>query len=294
VKKILILGGDGMLGHKAYQVFSKDFDTWATFLDFNESLRQTGIFDEKKVFSKIDVFQFDSLMKVIDEVRPDFIFNGIGMIKQREEAKIPKVPIYLNSLFPHLLAEYCEKTGPKLIHVSTDCVFSGEKGNYVEDDFPDAEDFYGRTKFLGEINYGNALTLRTSLIGRELFSGVSLVDWFLAQENKSVHGYVNAIYTGLTTIAFCYELKRMMIEFSELRGLYHLSSEKINKFQLLCLIQDLYGLHIEIQPDYDFFCDRSLDSTKYRNLTKFVPHSWEEMIKEMFLDPTPYKRWRGK
>jgi dTDP-4-dehydrorhamnose reductase len=294
MKKILVLGGEGMLGHKIYKIFSKEYDTYATFLDFSEILKQTGIFNELKVFSKINVFQFGTLKKTMDEVQPDFIINCIGMIKQREGAKIPKISIYLNSFFPHLLAEYCKKTGSKLIHVSTDCVFSGKKGGYREDDFSDAEDLYGRTKYLGEVNYGNALTYRTSLIGQELFSTVSLVEWFLSQEHKSVSGYVNSIFTGLTTIAFGRELKRMVNEFPELKGLYHLSSEKINKFELLNLIKNIFKLEIDILPDYDFFCDRSLDSTKYRGLTKFVPSSWEEMIREMSSDPTPYKRWREK
>lgn len=292
MKKVLVLGGEGMLGHKAYQILSQEYDTYATFLDFSEIHRKTGIFDEQKALPKINVFEFDILKKALDKVQPDFIINCIGMIKQRDGSKIPRVTIYLNSLFPHLLAEYCERAGPKLIHVSTDCVFSGKKGGYREEDFPDAEDLYGRTKFLGEVNYGKALTLRTSLIGRELFSNISLVEWFLSQEHKTVPGYVNAIFSGLTTIAFAREVKRMVSEFPELKGLYHLSAEKINKFQLLNLIKASFKLDIDIQPGYDFFCDRSLDSGKYRSLTKFVPPSWEEMIREMSLDPTPY--WREK
>lgn len=294
MKKILILGGDGMLGHKAYQILSRDFDTFATVINFHDKLRQIKIFDDKRIFNKVDAFNFNLIEKIIIELRPDFIINCIGIIKQLKESKNPKISIYINSLLPHLLAECCKKTDSKLIHISTDCVFSGKKGNYVEEDLSDAEDLYGKTKYLGEINYGTTLTLRTSIIGQELFTSHALFEWFLSQKNKSVNGYVNAIYTGLTTIAFCNEIKRIINEYPKLAGLYHVSSEKIDKFQLLCLIRDTYKLNIKVRKYYDFYCDRSLDSTRYRRKTKFVPPSWKKMIKEMFLDSTQYNKRRKK
>lgn len=287
--RILILGGDGMLGHKAYQILSGYFDTYVTFRNFNKRLKQTNIFDEKKVLDKIDAFKIESVKKVIRRVNPDFIINCIGIIKQSKEAKNPKISIYINSLFPHLLAEYCSAVDSKLIHISTDCVFSGKKGDYTEDDFSDAEDLYGRTKYLGEINYGNSLTIRTSILGHELFTNLSLVEWFLSQENKVVNGYTNAIYTGFPTVTLCYEIVRLINNYPNLTGIFHISSEKISKYDLLTIIKKAYDFNVRINPYNDFYCDRSLNSEKYRKLTNFRPQAWEDMIIQMYKDKLNYK-----
>lgn len=282
-----------MLGHKAYQILSKDFDAYVTFRRFSVQLKNTKIFDEKKVFDNVDAFRFHKIINVIDKVKPQIILNCIGIIKQSKEVVNQKFLIYINSLLSHLLAEYCEKVKAKLIHISTDCVFSGKKGNYTEEQVSDAEDLYGKTKFLGEVSYGNNLTLRTSIIGRELFSNLSLVDWFLSQESKTVNGYTNAIYTGVTTITLCNEIKRIINKIPYLSGIYHISAEKISKFDLLNLIKNVYNLNTEIKHYNDFYCDRSLDSTKYRKETNFHPPSWEKMIREMYCDSTSYHLWRN-
>jgi len=287
--RVLILGGEGMVGHKAYQVLSEYFDTYVTFRNFNQRLKRTDIFDEKKIFDKIDANEIESVKKAINRVKPDFVFNCIGIIKQLKEAKNPKITIYINSLFPHFLAEYCAIVGSKLIHISTDCVFSGKKGDYMEDDFSDAEDLYGRTKYLGEINYGNSLTIRTSIIGHELFTNLSLVEWFLSQENKIVNGYANAIYTGFPTVTLCYEIVRLINNYTNLRGIFHISSEKISKYDLLTIIKKVYDFNVEIKPYNDLYCDRSLNSEKYRKLTNFRPQTWEDMIIQMYKDKLNYK-----
>jgi len=282
--KVLILGGDGMLGHKAYQVFSKEFDTYATFLDFNDRLEQTNIFNKNRIFNNVNAFDFDSIGKAFTISKPDFIFNCIGIIKQLKESKNHKTSIYINSLLPHLLADLCDKENSKLIHISTDCIFSGKIGNNKENDFSDAEDLYGKTKYLGEVNYGKSLTVRTSIIGHELFSNLSLVDWFLSQKNKVVYGYTNAIYTGFPTVVFCNEIKRIIKDYPKLSGLYNLSSGLISKYDLLNIINDVYQLNVEIIPNDDYFCDRSIDSTKYKELTHFTTATWNILIKEMYND----------
>jgi dTDP-4-dehydrorhamnose reductase len=291
MKKILILGGSGMLGHKAYQVFSKEFEVWATFRQFDERLRQTNIFDASSVLIA-DAFDFESVKRAIDAVRPDVVLNCIGIIKQTKEAKQHRVSIYINSLFPHLVAEYCDAHGAKLIHISTDCVFSGKKGNYTELDPSDAEDLYGKTKFLGEVSTGNALTLRTSIIGNELFTTLSLLDWFLSQDGKTVNGYTNAIYTGFTNLALCAEIKRIILNYPNLSGLYQVSSEKINKFELLLLIKEIYGLNISVVPFADFHCDRSLNSAVYRQMTNFQPPTWHDMITNLHKDKRTTYSWK--
>jgi dTDP-4-dehydrorhamnose reductase len=292
MKKLLILGGAGMLGHKAYQILSKDFDTHVTFRNYSDRLRRSGLFPESAVMDRIDAFEVDTVKAAIEAIRPDFVLNCIGVIKQLKEAQDPAITEHINAFLPHRIAEFCSASNAKLVHISTDCVFSGRKGDYTEADTSDAEDLYGQTKYRGEVSDGNHLTLRTSIIGRELFSEVSLVDWFLAQRNTSAQGYVNAIYSGFTTIAFCREIGRVLTEFPSLNGLYQVSSEKISKYDLLLLINEIFSLNIRITPYHYFHCDRSLASGRYRSATGFIPPPWPRMIQEMYDDPTPYSNWR--
>jgi len=282
--KVLIIGGSGMMGHKAYQLFSTVFETWVTFRKFSEELNNTGLFDPSTRIDHVDVFSIESVEKAIITSQPDVVLNCVGVIKQLKDASNSKISIYINALFPHLLAEICGNRNIRLIHISTDCVFSGNSGMYTEADPSDAKDLYGRSKFLGELNYPRCLTLRTSIIGHELFSNVSLVDWFISQNRKEVHGYKKAIYTGFPTSFFAGELIRIIKEFPQLSGLYHVSSERISKFDLLTLIKDFYKLDITILPEQTFFCDRSLDSSVYRAETGFKPPAWTAMIADMFQD----------
>jgi len=287
--KVLILGGSGMLGHKAYQLFSENFDTYVTFRNYSAKLKNTKLYEVDHVLDNVDALDFKIVENIINTIAPNVVLNCIGIIKQLPEAQNAKKSIFINALFPHLLTECCEKIGTKLIQISTDCVFSGKKGNYSENDLSDATDLYGKTKFLGEIYYNNALTIRTSIIGHELFSDLSLVDWFLSNRGKSINGFSNAIYTGLPTITFVKEIIRIIKKYPKLTGLYNLSSNKISKYNLLRLIKEVYKLDIEIIPYDNFKVDRSLDSTPYRNLTGFIPLIWEEMVQEMYYDYLNYR-----
>jgi dTDP-4-dehydrorhamnose reductase len=225
-------------------------------------------------------------------VRPDVILNCVGVIKQLDAAKDARASIYTNALFPHLLAAEATERGARVIHVSTDCVFSGERGSYRETDFADARDLYGRTKLLGELPAPH-LTMRTSIVGRELFSSLSLLDWFLSQRGRRVRGFQRAIYSGFSTIALSREIARVISDRPKLAGLYHVSSEPIAKYDLLHLWRSAYGVDIEIEPDDAFLCDRSLLSGRYRADAGFTPPSWPEMVDEMARDATPYARIRG-
>jgi len=292
VKNILLLGGSGMLGHKLYQVLSNEFNVKVTFRKFNKSFNTTSMFRPPDIVDNIDALDFESIQRTFFNFRPDIIINCIGIIKQLKQAQNYKLTIYINSLFPHLLAELCQQNGSRLIHISTDCVFSGQIGMYTESSRSDAEDLYGRTKFLGEVNYMPGLTIRTSIIGHELTSNVSLVDWFISNKNGRVAGFGNAIYTGFPTVTFAREILRIIKDYNEITGLYNVSSEPISKYELLKIINEIYSLNIEITKDEEYFCDRSLDSTKYRFETGFRQNSWPDMIKEMFEDylKTNYKK----
>ena len=286
--KILVLGGSGMLGHKLVQQLSGDFDVWTTIRGDFERLARLGILERERTIEQVDIEDLDALTRIIDSVAPNVIFNAIGVVKQVPTAKNAAATIAINSLLPHQLAYLAERVGARLITISTDCVFDGTRGMTTEADHPNATDLYGKSKHLGEVLEGNALTLRTSIIGRELGTRHSLVEWFLSNRGKTVKGFTNAIYSGFPTIIFAEIVANLIKNHAELRGLHHVSSDAINKYDLLLLLRKYYGVEIDIERSDDFKIDRSLDSTKFREATNFNPRSWEEMIAIMASDPTPY------
>lgn len=290
--RVLIFGGSGMLGHKLWQVFQERSDTWVTVRSNHSAYARYGIFDSERMLGGVNVFDFDTVMRAVAAVRPDVVVNAIGIIKQLPTAKDPVVSLTVNSLFPHRLAVLCQAAGTRLIHISTDCVFSGRGGMYSENDVPDAEDLYGRSKLLGEVSSPNCLTLRTSVIGRELGTTNGLVEWFLSNQGGRVQGYTNAIYTGFPTLILAQIIADVIERYPDLSGLYHVSSKPISKYELLCLLRDAYQVSIEIEPFPNVCIDRSLDSSRFRAATGFVPQPWPEMVQAMATDLTLYEAWR--
>lgn len=287
-----MLGASGMLGHKLWQVLGETFETWGTVRSTHSRHPSRQLFASGRIMANVDATDFDSVVRAVARVRPQAVVNAIGVIKQLPAAKDPITCLTINSLFPHRLAKVCEVAGARLVHISTDCVFSGRKGMYTEDDMPDAEDLYGRSKLLGEISESGALTLRTSIIGRELASGNGLIEWLLAQRGGSVQGYEASIFSGLTTISLAQVVADLICRFPDLSGLYHVSSQPISKHDLLCLIRDATGLQLEIERVPGPRCDRSLNSTRFRETTGLQSPSWPQLVRDMFLDPTPYEKWR--
>jgi dTDP-4-dehydrorhamnose reductase len=279
---VLILGATGMLGHTLiHDFFRRDhLAVHATARKRDGLSRWFAPEQLERIHTSVDVDDFDSVARVLDEVRPKVVINCIGVIKQLPAAQDPIACIAINALFPHRLGKECERIGARLIHISTDCVFSGNKGGYVESDFADGDDLYGRSKLLGEVDYPHAMTLRTSLIGHELNTNVSLIDWFLAQE-RQVQGFTRAIYSGFPTVEMARIIAEVVIPRPELRGLYHVSSAPISKYDLLCLVREEYGKTIEIETFNGFVCDRSLDASRLRTATGYVPPAWEVMVKRM-------------
>jgi len=282
-----------MLGHKLWQVLRNDFDTWVTIRGSFREYLQYNIFDRQRVLEGVNALDFDTVIKAVASVQPDVVINCIGIVKQAPLVKDPITTLTINALFPHKLANLCRAARSRLIHISTDCVFSGRKGMYSENDVADAEDFYGRSKLLGEVEGSGCLTLRTSIIGRELKTNNGLVEWFLANRGSRVRGYNRAIYSGFTTLAMARIISDIIKHHAELSGIYHVSSDPISKYDLLCLLRDAYRVQIEIEPYPDVCIDRSLNSGRFRAMTNFIPPSWPEMIQEMAKDPTPYDEWRG-
>ena len=291
--KVLILGGSGMLGHKLGQTFTSRFDAYLTFRRAPGPDVSAGLFDEERCLTGIVAEDFDTIVRALETVRPDAVVNCIGVVKQDAAAKDPLTSITVNSLFPHRLAKSCAELSARLVHLSTDCVFSGLKGKYAETDNPDATDLYGRSKLLGEVAGRGCLTIRTSMIGRELLGAHGLLEWFLAQGDARVRGFKRAIFSGFTTLALAKVVATIITDHRELAGVWHVASEPITKFDLLTLVKQTYGLAVEIEPDESFVCDRSLNGTRFRETTGIHSPGWPEMIEEMFRDPTPYDRFRS-
>ncbi len=292
-KRVLILGAAGAIGHKLYQTYKERFEVWGTVRTSHEDYAKYNIFERKHVIDEIDVSNFDKVVEVMATVRPDVVINCVGIIKQLPTAMDPLLTVKINSLFPHKLANLCKVANTRMIQLTTDCVFSGNKGMYTEDDPSDATDLYGRTKSLGEVNQKCCLTLRTSVIGRELHTTSGLAEWFFSNRGGKVKGFKKAIYSGFTSLVLSDIITDVIEKHPALSGLYQVSSEPIDKYALLCLLREAFGLKIEVEPDFEVQIDRSLDSSRFRRETCFEPPTWEQMIKEMAEDPTPYDRWRG-
>jgi dTDP-4-dehydrorhamnose reductase len=271
-----------MLGSSAYRLFasSKGISVTGT----GRSARDLGGLprhDNATIVGGIDATDTDAVIRIFAQEKPDVVINCVGVIKQLAASKDALTSIAINSLFPHRLAQICAAVSARLIQISTDCVFSGDKGGYRESDFPDARDLYGRSKLLGETDYPHAITLRTSIIGHESGRNVSLIDWFLSQPGPRVSGYRRAIYSGLPTVELARVMRDLVIPNPALNGLWHVSSQPINKFELLKLVGEIYGKRIEIIPDDSVTIDRSLDGSRFNAATGYSAPSWRELVSQM-------------
>lgn len=279
--RILVMGASGMLGNAVIRVLAQD-PSHEVF----GSARSVAVKNHfppelaNNIIPGIDVENFDTLARLFARVRPAAVVNCIGLVKQLAEVNDPLYALPINALLPHRLARLCELVGARLVHISTDCVFTGRKGSYVETDEPDALDIYGRSKFLGEVDYPHAVTLRTSIIGHELESAHSLIGWFLSQQ-KSIKGYTQAIFSGLPTCELARVIRDFVLPRSELHGLYHVAAEPISKYDLLQLVNQEYDKGLWIEPDDQVKIDRSLDAGRFREATGYVAPSWPELVEQM-------------
>ena len=290
--KVLIFGGRGMLGHKLVQSLASKFDVNYTLSGTFESVERFGIFNRAGTVENVDARDRGSFRDAVESSRPDVVINAVGVIKQVQGSSDVENTLTINSLFPHRLAAVCTEFGSRLITISTDCVFSGARGMYSENDIPDALDLYGQSKHWGEVSSDNCLTLRTSIIGRELNSQHGLLEWFYSQRGKPAQGYSRAIFSGFPTIVFADIIIDIVERFPKLCGVFHVSSNPISKFDLLNKINRQFGLGVQLEPASDFVIDRSLDSSNFRRLTGIVPPSWDEMVVRMGEDATPYDKWQ--
>lgn len=277
---ILVVGASGMLGHEVIRVLAPDFDVWGSCRD-GEELPDLGV-PSAHILSGLDAMRPNDAYELIERVKPDLVINAIGIVKQLEESKYAVPSIAVNSLWPHVLSDACGKAGARMVHASTDCVFAGEKGMYKESDFPDATDLYGRSKLLGEVTGDpHAITLRTSIIGWQYGPQTSLIGWFAAHRNEPLRGYRNVIYSGLTTTALTEVIRDVVLANPELSGLYHVSADPINKYDLLRRLADACGWDVDLTPVDEPAEDKSLDSTRFRQAASWAPPSWDAMLADL-------------
>jgi len=283
--RLLILGGSGMLGHQLWRGLHAKHDIWVTLRRPVADFAAHNLFDEAKAIQADDITDDESLDQAIGQAKPEAVINCVGLIKQRDEATDEALTSRVNAEFPHHLAKRCGEAGARLIHFSTDCVFSGTKSNYTESDPPDATDLYGQSKHRGEVADAYCVTLRTSVIGHEIDTNLALLEWFLSQRAQAVNGYTKAIYSGFTTVEMARIVDRILTQHTALSGVWHVASAPISKFDLLQLCREKLGWEGVIEPDDEFVCDRSLNADRFNAATGYSPPSWEAMISELAQQP---------
>jgi dTDP-4-dehydrorhamnose reductase len=276
-----------MLGHKLCQVLSADMATFATFRGAAPDI--APFYGRTEPISGVDATRLESVSDAIARARPDVVVNAIGIVKQRSSATDPVLSIAVNSLFPHQLADLCAAAGARLIHFSTDCVFSGRRGAYVEDDLPDPIDLYGRSKLLGEVDAPGVLTIRTSIIGRELENMTGLLEWFLGQAGGRVKGFTRVRWSGVTTNNLALTVGRLIREAPDLTGVFHLSGPAISKYQLLVWLNEAFETGTTIEPDDALISDRSLVADPFWSRTGFARPDWQRMVSELVEEARMYE-----
>lgn len=283
--RILILGGNGMIGHKMYQILSKKHvDTWVIFKKRLNEVASYELFNKDKIIDNFDLTNLNILHNILDNLNPDVIINAAGITIRRGISDNIFNSILINSALPHFLDNWASIMNKRLIHFSTDCVFSGKKGFYSESSITDAEDTYGRTKALGEVISKNSLTLRSSMIGRELENKTELLEWFLNQNEDSIKGYNNVIYSGITTYRMANYVLKILCDFPTMHGIYNVSSVKITKYELISLFNSIFKKKASIVLDTSYISNKELDSTKFYNATGFEKPNWQELAEELWID----------
>lgn len=290
--RILLCGASGMIGHALWRVFSGSHsDLLGTLHGPVTPFARYGMFDHR-VIENFEASDFDAVTRTLDETRPAVILNCIGITKRKQEANELERMYQVNARFPHHLALWAARHGARVIHFSTDCVFDGADGHYSERSVVTAPDLYGQTKYFGEIDYDHCLTIRTSMIGRELAGFSELLEWFLAQEGRQVKGFKNALYSGVTTATMAAIVRRIIFEFPRLNGRVQIAGPVISKYDLLVQVRDAFGMNVEIVPDETFRCNRTLQSEKFAQAAGVTVPAWPQMIAALAADREFYDRHR--
>ncbi len=293
-KRILVIGAAGMVGHKVWQTLRARYsDVFATIRKERSAYEWHPLFasaPKERLIDGINLLEPDRVLPVLDEVRPQFIFNGVGLTFRRESSGSATTNIRLNALLPHVLNDWCVKNNSQLISLSTDCVFSGRTGAYTEDSPADAQDVYGRSKALGEVESDRALIIRTSVVGREIENHTELLEWFLNQRGKRILGFAQAIFSGVSTVYLANLVADLIEKYPRMHGIYQLASQPISKYDLLRKLREHFNVDVDIVEDHAKVVKKDLVGTKFERSTGFKAPSWDQMINDLKADPTPYGR----
>jgi dTDP-4-dehydrorhamnose reductase len=289
--RVLVLGGTGMLGHSLWQECRARFDSFVTVRAARPDETPLGALDPARIVAGVRAEASETISSALAETRPEVVVNCIGIVKQARAAADRITTVRVNSLFPHELAALCERNGARLIHLSTDCVFSGRRGDYSEQDSPEPIDLYGRSKLLGEPAGTRVLTLRTSMIGWELSgSRQGLLEWFAGHEaGTRVSGYTRARFTGPTTPVLSRTIAEVIESGDELNGTWHVGAAAITKHDLLVRLRDALGIDVEVVPDESVVIDRTLDSSRFRGAAAWSPPTWDQMVTELAAAASPVR-----
>lgn len=285
--KVLVLGAAGMLGHQVWLKCLQEFgpsNVGGTLRKSAAHYERFGIFEHGQIYEHIDISDFDQTQNVLESFRPSHIINCIGLTLRKPELQDFEKCVDINSMLPHRLAIWGLNNNAKVVHFSTDCVFDGKLGPYRETDQPTAKDLYGKSKFLGEISYKNSLTLRLSIVGRELEGKTELIEWFLSQKNKTVNGFSEAWYSGMTTNYVATEVLRLIEHYPTLSGVYQIASEPISKYEILQILNEHFHVGAKIEKSANFRSNKVLDSTMYEKITGFKKPTWKKMLLDLSME----------
>ncbi len=290
--KVVIIGATGMLGHKMYMRLKNHFDCYAFARTDFATVERFKIFQQERFVGGVDALSENEVISRLNEIGPKVVLNCVGMTTRKiDEKKISQL-IRINSYFPHVLDEWCRDNSGRLIHFSTDCVFSGRKGGYTEDDSTDARDVYGLSKMLGEVSSKSSLTIRSSIVGLEIMHKTELFEWLISQQGKKITGYDQVFYSGVTTNYMSDIVRQIVDSYPDLSGVVHLSSPKISKFTLLGMLNKALGLGADINAKSDYKSDKSLDSTRlFKVLNNTEKPNWNSMIAEIQREFPQYQGW---
>ena len=278
--KVLILGSDGMIGHKIAQALNDECELILSSRK-SISLDTIGVKRGKILFHDLITDNLDSMLK---KIFPDLIINCAGITTRRGVKDNIQNTRLLNSDIPHKLDSWANLNSKKLIHFSTDCVFSGSRGNYLDNDISDANDTYGKTKAAGEVNSFNTLTIRCSMIGRELYNFTELFEWLVKNKNKNIDGYSKVFYSGITTVRMGKIISKIIKEDINLTGIYNISSIPISKFDLLHKLSNAFGLNVDITENKNINSNKVLNSKKFAEITGIKTPDWDDLISEFVED----------
>jgi dTDP-4-dehydrorhamnose reductase len=290
--RVLVVGATGMMGHRLLRRLEKEAEAWGT-------VRRVppAVMDDVTAAHLIPGIHADdpeSLTRAFDSARPDVVVNCAGVTSHRPQPDRLAGALEANAVLPHRLADLCAQRGSRLLHLSTDCVFSGRRGRYREDDPPDPVDQYGRGKLLGEVRRPGCLTLRTSMIGWQLRGLRGLAEWFAEHRHQGLRGYRRAVFSGLTTAALSEILTQLALEGTPSEGLFHVAAEPIDKHALLSRLAAALEWRTSIEPVDEPVIDRSLDASAFRAATGWTPPDWDEMLRGLADERPTYEEWRSR